>query len=419
MKIKSRIVLLLLFAVCSLPGYAAASAGPENLIKGVEAYEFADFQEAEAYLSKACQDKGLTASLRAKAWVYLGLVYLATDRMSGAENAFGHAKGLDSSFALSQEKFSPQAREIFARAPSIPARKPSPPAKAPSLGEIPAAAPAAKAKPAPAANLAPARGYVMQADEREIVLDLGRAQGVKPGDFFAVIKDIKLKHPVSGEIMRRSRKIGLLKVIDAGPELSAAKMVRGKPGQIKAGMRIVKAEPAEAAQAVAQAARPSGNAQAAKALGRAAQKTQRLKPAPGKAGGLRVLVMPPSISAAGAMGIVNEDEFKASEVVKAINIYRPLQAETVDRLPSRNWQALGGADMRQLLEKQGYAVAVQWEVTFSEGESQGTLSCNVFRLGHTPFTVTKWTTVQQDLAAGQRYAKIAARLVGQAMGYIQ
>ncbi len=416
-------VLALLTACYALP--AAADSGTELLFKGVESYEFADFKEADGFLQQAVKAQDLSPSLRAKAYVYLGLTRLALNDAKGAEQAFGRAKGLKPGLSLEGDKYPPRAREVFARAkvisppggtsaPALPAASPPPPPpsggiRESSLGgsKAPAAPPAGSAAPpAPApAPAKPPRGYVLQVDGQDVLLDLGSKQGVRPGSRFEVLDQRPIKHPVTGQVMLMSRRVGLLEVREVQPQLSLARLLKGKLSRLRPGMRLKKTTagppPAPAPKPQAKPA-PSSAAVAA--------------PVPG--GGIRVMVLPPSLNVGEAFGIVEESDFKVSEVVKALSVFRPLRPMAVPSSAKRNWAELDEEGMRRVMQKLKMPVVVQWEVSMSGRDARATLSLNVYRLGKDPFVVTKWTNVQEDLVGQNRYAKIISRMVGQALGLI-
>ena len=420
--------LALLAACYALP--AAADSGTELLFKGVESYEFADFQEADGFLQQAVRSQDLSPSLRAKAYVYLGLTRLALNDAKGAEQAFGRAKGLKPGLSLEGDKYPPRAREVFARAKVIPppggasapaapaapaaSSAPPPPPPPPSSGGIresslggtkaPAAPGAGStAPPAPAPTPAkPPRGYVLQVDGQDVLLDLGRKQGVRPGSRFEVLDQRPIKHPVTGQVMLMSRRVGLLEVREVQPELSLARLVQGKLSRLRPGMRLKKTT----------AGPPPAPASPKPAPSAAAVAT----PAPG--GGIRVMVLPPSLNVGEAFGIVEESDFKVSEVVKALGVFRPLRPLAVPSSAKHNWAELDEEGMRRVMRKLKMPVVVQWEVSMSGRDARATLSLNVYRLGKDPFVVTKWTNVQEDLVGQNRYAKIISRMVGQALGLI-
>lgn len=402
-----------------------AESGTELLFKGVESYEFADFKEADGFLRQAVAAPELDPSLRAKAYIYLGLTRLALEDTKGAEEAFGRAKGLKPDLKLEGDKYPPRARKLFARAkplaPAAPAAAagtttpPPPPPPPPSPGGIresslggskPPAAPPAKPAAAPAAPAAPAkpaRGYVLQVDGQDVLLDLGRKQGVRPGSRFEVLAQRRIKHPVTGQVMLMSRRVGLLEVHDVQPELSLARVIQGKLGQLRPGMRLKKAGAAPPRPAI----KPKP---AIKPLPAAA--------GPAAQGGIQVMVLPPSLNVGEAFGIVEESDFKVTEVVKALGVFRPLRPMPVPPSAKRNWAELDEEGMRRVMQKLKVPVVVQWEVSMSGRDARATLSCNVYRLGKEPFAVTKWTNVQEDLVGESRYAKIISRMVGQALGLI-
>jgi len=84
----------------------------------------------------------------------------------------------------------------------------------------------------------PLEGYVIQVDGNKVYIDLGREQGVQPGQKYALFKEGKvIKHPVTGKIMGVERhELGTIKIISVEHEMSIGQAEDGtitsilKPG---------------------------------------------------------------------------------------------------------------------------------------------------------------------------------------------
>lgn len=66
-------------------------------------------------------------------------------------------------------------------------------------------------------------GVVLALDGGEVVIDLGKKQGVSDGDTLELWRPLKLKHPVTGKLVADRFKIGALKVVQARDVLSLAR----------------------------------------------------------------------------------------------------------------------------------------------------------------------------------------------------
>lgn len=121
------------------------------------------------------------------------------------------------------------ARRLLARA-----GRPAPPAAATASGEGPAAGatspPGQATPPAPAAATdkpAPARGYVVEVNSGEVVIDLGGKQGIKSGDRFQVVRVKQVKHPVTGKSLTWRQEIAVIQVKETQDQLSIATTIPG------------------------------------------------------------------------------------------------------------------------------------------------------------------------------------------------
>lgn len=84
----------------------------------------------------------------------------------------------------------------------------------------------------------PLEGYIIQIDGRKVYIDLGREQGVQPGQRFTIFKEGKvIKHPVTGKIMGVEKsEMGTIKIISVEHEMAIGEAEDGavtsilKPG---------------------------------------------------------------------------------------------------------------------------------------------------------------------------------------------
>ncbi|KIX14835.1 tetratricopeptide repeat protein [Dethiosulfatarculus sandiegensis] len=207
---------ILLFILAAFPAWAVS--GPELLLKGIEHYEFAEFDQAQKALSKALAKGDLSGALKAKAHVYQGLVYLAKGDQKKALDAFGQAKTADPSYKLDPNRYKPQAVELFKKAKAK-GKKPN-----------------GKVKTTHSSK----RGYVLEITKSgELTLDLGTGQGVKVGDRFEVVDERVLKHPVTGKSITRRRTVGKVQVYEVDKDLSFGKLIAGGK-RVKVGNKLVK-----------------------------------------------------------------------------------------------------------------------------------------------------------------------------------
>lgn len=98
-------------------GPAAAETGAALLRRGVEQYQLAGFQEASRSLLACLASTDLTATQRARAHAYLGLIQLARGETDRARQSFGRAKAADRDYTPDPNRFSPQALRLFHQAP--------------------------------------------------------------------------------------------------------------------------------------------------------------------------------------------------------------------------------------------------------------------------------------------------------------
>ena len=224
-----RLALLALGLVLVAAAPLWAASGPELLQKGVEHYEYAEFEQAARTLQQALAAPGLTPALRAKANAYLGLVELVQGREQGALKFFSAAKAADPGFKPDQRRFPPRAQKLFQQATAAP-----PAAAPPPKPKEPKAKKARAKKPT-----RPMRGYVVDVSGEEVVLDMGRRQGVKAGDRFEAFVVKTLRHPVTHKRLVKRTRRGVVKVVEVEQDLASARVISGK-GRIKPGQRIAK-----------------------------------------------------------------------------------------------------------------------------------------------------------------------------------
>ncbi|MBI2389081.1 MAG: hypothetical protein HYV09_05635 [Deltaproteobacteria bacterium] len=82
---------------------------------------------------------------------------------------------------------------------------------------------ASVAAPSRAQDAKELSGVVLALDGGEVVIDLGKKQGVSDGDTLELWRPLKLKHPVTGKLVVDRFKIGALKVVQARDVLSLAR----------------------------------------------------------------------------------------------------------------------------------------------------------------------------------------------------
>jgi len=82
-------------------------------------------------------------------------------------------------------------------------------------------------------------GVVLTLDGGEVVIDLGKKQGVADGDTLELWRPLKLKHPVTGKLVVDRFKIGALKVSQAREVMSLARPVGVVSRPIEAGDVVI------------------------------------------------------------------------------------------------------------------------------------------------------------------------------------
>lgn len=96
-----------------------AMTGAEYLVRGIEAYDNADFNQAINEFKSASKSQSITPRLRAISYFYLGMVLLSKGDRTGAQNAFSMAKGSDHSFTLDKTRFPPKVVQLFNLSPRV------------------------------------------------------------------------------------------------------------------------------------------------------------------------------------------------------------------------------------------------------------------------------------------------------------
>lgn len=219
-------VLTLLISAWFNPGAATAATGPELMLKGVEHYEFAEFEQAGKVLRQALAKGDLSPSLQARAHAYLGLVSMAQGNESAAVTEFKAAKQAYPQFKPDPRRFPPKAVALYEKATGAPAPKPKP----------------KKAKPSPK-KVEPVhvktKGYVVDVSGDEVVLDLGSKYQVKIGERFEIYKVKTLVHPVTKKKLHKKTTLGTVQVVDVQKELSTAKILT-RSGKIAPGQQAAK-----------------------------------------------------------------------------------------------------------------------------------------------------------------------------------
>lgn len=109
-------LLVVVIGLTATAGWAGSQAANQFLAKGLERYEFAEFQEAREALQKALKAGGMEPDRRAKALYYLGLIQLAQEDQEGAKAFFTRAKAAYPGFKPNPDNSPPLALELYARA---------------------------------------------------------------------------------------------------------------------------------------------------------------------------------------------------------------------------------------------------------------------------------------------------------------
>ncbi len=324
-KMKRCWVLLLVIGLClALAAPLWAASGPELLRKGVEHYEYAEFEQAARMLQQALAAPGLSSALKAKANAYLGLVALAQGDETAASRFFSAAKASDPGFKPDPRRFPPRAQKLFAQAAGG-----APPTTTASVPTTTTPPPPPKPKPKKRKSRKPprpARGYVVDVSGNEVVLDMGKKQGVKVGQSYEVFVVKILRHPVTHKRLVKKTKRGVVRVVEVDKDLATARIVSGK-GRIKPGQRIRKL--------------------ASATPGRSPRKP---------AGGKRLVMMPPLSGEEPAEGIT------ARAVARALNHIKGLPYQAVALSPAQlrktkrmgfdpeNYLLMPGVTLRSLSE---------------------------------------------------------------------
>jgi tetratricopeptide (TPR) repeat protein len=387
--------IILLFILAVVPAWA--SSGPELLLKGIEHYEFAEFDQAQKALSLALKKGDLSASLKAKAHAYQGLVYLAKGNEKKALNAFSQAKTDDPSYKLDPNRYKPRAVQLFN--------------KARAKGK--------KAEEKPKSSQLSQRGYVLEITKSgEVTLDLGSSQGVKAGDRFEVVNEKVLKHPVTGKNITRRRTVGAVQVYEVNKDLSFAKLVSGGK-RVKVGSKLVKIADAGKTDTTAQTA-PTGR--------------------------LKVAVMQPMVSHMGDSDNFFRSDYKAhalaqglsakglfetmvpssSQMNKAVQVtgYRPGSYRLGKRLGLPSLTLNNIKDMKVLevltpkqvevmakaMDMLGVNAILVWDVTLEDDSDQVRLSVNLHLRGQNDPKVRDSDQVL-DFEAPKKYVQIITELV--------
>ncbi len=124
------------------------------------------------------------------------------------------------------------ARRLLAQAERPPAPPPGPTLRPP----VPPA-PAGATSAASAKALAK-RGYVVEVKANEVVIDLGKEQGIKTGDRFQVVRSKVVKHPVTGKHLAWRQAVAIIQVKETQDQLSIATTVSGGKGRPAPGDRL-------------------------------------------------------------------------------------------------------------------------------------------------------------------------------------
>ncbi len=317
---RCRLVLLLTGFCLALATPLWAASGPELLRKGVEHYEYAEFDQAAQVLQQALAAPDMTPARKAEANAYLGLVALAQGDETAAVKFFAAAKAASPGFKPDPSRFPPRAQKLFAQAGGG-ATAPPPTAAPPPTTSPP---PPPKPKPRkrkPKKPARPARGYVVDVSGGEVVLDMGRKQGIKVGNRFEIFTVKVLRHPVTHKRLVKKTKRGVVQVVEVDKDLATARIVSGK-GRIKPGQRIRK-------------------------LAASASRTRR-------PGGRLLVVMPPLSGEEPAEGITTRAVVRALNHIKGLP-YRavapsPSQLKKIERMgfDPENYLLMPGVTLRSL-----------------------------------------------------------------------
>ncbi len=113
-------------------------------------------------------------------------------------------------------------------------------------------------------------GYVVALDSDDLVLDLARDRGARPGDLVELWRPLSLRHPITGKIVRDRFQIGVLELTQVRDALSFAtphgKTARDpQPGDIV----VLRRRPAPAAKVASTTSRSSKKRAAVKPRGKA------------------------------------------------------------------------------------------------------------------------------------------------------
>jgi hypothetical protein len=102
---------------------------------------------------------------------------------------------------------------------------------------------------APRARAQDVEGNVLALQGNDVVVDLGTTRGLAPGDVVEVWRPLKLKHPVSGQVITDRFRIARMKIVQARPSIGIARIEGDAdrplvPGDIVVAPRREPAEPA-------------------------------------------------------------------------------------------------------------------------------------------------------------------------------
>lgn len=117
------------------------------------------------------------------------------------------------------------ARRLLAQAERTPPPPPTLPAPA-------------GATSAASAKALPKRGYVVEVKGSEVVIDLGKEQGIKTGDRFQVMRSKVVKHPVTGKHLTWRQAVAIIQVKETQDQLSIAATISGGKGRPAPGDRL-------------------------------------------------------------------------------------------------------------------------------------------------------------------------------------
>lgn len=82
-------------------------------------------------------------------------------------------------------------------------------------------------------------GSVMSLQDQDVVLDLGAAKGIESGDVVEVWRPLRVKHPVTGQVIQDRYRIARLKITQVRPALSIGKVEGDVDRQIVAGDIVI------------------------------------------------------------------------------------------------------------------------------------------------------------------------------------